>query len=102
MRRYASGRVPGAGEHPETLPAPCGWVQFGLLMRVKTGHGTPAGWADAWFAIIWPETQITGLLGHRLSRVNAAASPLSQPSLRVVLENDLSQRAVHLGLDNNT
>jgi len=27
---------------------------LGLLMRVKTGHGTPRGWADALLAIIWP------------------------------------------------
>ena len=27
---------------------------LGLLMRIKTGHGTPRGWADAWLAIIWP------------------------------------------------
>jgi hypothetical protein len=29
---------------------------LGLLMRVKTGHGAPRGWADAWFAIIWTES----------------------------------------------
>ena len=23
-------------------------------MRIKPGHGTPRGWADAWLAIIWP------------------------------------------------
>ena len=27
---------------------------LGLLMRVKTGHGTPRGWASAWLALIWP------------------------------------------------
>jgi hypothetical protein len=27
---------------------------LGLLMRLKTGHGTPRGWASAWFALIWP------------------------------------------------
>lgn len=26
---------------------------LGLLMRVKTGHGTPRAWADAWFALFW-------------------------------------------------
>ena len=28
---------------------------LGLLMRVKTGHGTPRGWASAWLALIWPD-----------------------------------------------
>lgn len=28
---------------------------LGLLMRAKTGHGTPRGWADAWFALIWTD-----------------------------------------------
>jgi len=26
-----------------------------LLMRVKTGHATPRGWASAWLALIWPD-----------------------------------------------
>ncbi|EKO39120.1 MAG: hypothetical protein B193_2187, partial [Solidesulfovibrio magneticus str. Maddingley MBC34] len=26
---------------------------LGLLMRVKTGHGAPRGWANAYFALIW-------------------------------------------------
>ena len=26
---------------------------LGLLMRLKTGHGTPRGWANAYFALIW-------------------------------------------------
>lgn len=26
---------------------------LGLLMRIKTGRGTPRGWADAWLTIIW-------------------------------------------------
>ncbi len=25
-----------------------------LMMRIKTGHGTPRGWASAWLALIWP------------------------------------------------
>jgi hypothetical protein len=32
---------------------------LGLLMRVKTGHGTPRGWADAWFAILWTESSLS-------------------------------------------
>lgn len=32
---------------------------LGLLMRLKTGHGTPRGWADAWVAIIWPELSLS-------------------------------------------
>lgn len=32
---------------------------LGLLMRVKTGHGTPRGWADAWLAIIWPDSDLS-------------------------------------------
>ena len=27
---------------------------LGLMMRIKTGHGTPRGWASAWLALIWP------------------------------------------------
>lgn len=32
---------------------------LGLLMRVKTGNGTPRGWANAWFAIIWPDSDLS-------------------------------------------
>jgi len=32
---------------------------LGLLMRLKTGHGTPRGWADAWVSIIWPESSLS-------------------------------------------
>jgi hypothetical protein len=30
-----------------------------LLMRVKTGYGTPRGWANTWFAIIWPRSDVS-------------------------------------------
>ena len=26
---------------------------LGLLMRLKTGHGTPRGWPNAYFVLIW-------------------------------------------------
>lgn len=32
---------------------------LGLLMRVKTGYGTPRGWANAWFAIIWTDSDVS-------------------------------------------
>jgi transposase len=32
---------------------------LGLLMRVKTGYGTPRGWANAWFAIIWFDSDVS-------------------------------------------
>lgn len=32
---------------------------LGFLMRVKTGNGTPRGWANAWFAIIWPDSDLS-------------------------------------------
>lgn len=28
---------------------------LGLLMRLKTGRGTPEGWANAYFALIWTD-----------------------------------------------
>lgn len=32
---------------------------LGLLMRLKTGYGTPRGWASAWFAIIWTDSDVS-------------------------------------------
>lgn len=31
----------------------------GHPMRVKTGHGAPKGWADAWLAITWTESSLS-------------------------------------------
>jgi hypothetical protein len=28
-----------------------------LLMRIKTGYGTPREWPKAWFAIVWSNLQ---------------------------------------------
>ncbi len=32
---------------------------LGLLMRLKTGYGTPRGWANAWSVIIWPDSHVS-------------------------------------------
>ena len=30
------------------------WLRGRENIQIKTGHGTPRGWASAWLALIWP------------------------------------------------
>ena len=56
---------------------------LGLLMRIKTGHGTPRGWADAWLAIICPQCPVQGpsWSSSWWPSINAAQSYLSVSSV---------------------